>query len=411
MFDVTLFLAAALLCITIYFIIASRFIKMHVLFAFGMFLAAACAYFFFENDFLLAVCMTAVYFLIRSFRSSKFPRKVTEIVVLCSVYICAVMNQFFPSPRITDITALLFLSFACYDAVRSQCKEFCRIVRAALVLWSCAFAVYAITKIAEIQTPVAMNTILLAVSLVCAAVCMFGLPLFFNDKFQKREKKLIAFFTGNSSLTAEKMMTADSVSGSAVRALLERILVPVEQIQNTAVQMKGGKTDIAADSRFILGKVNEIKACTGQELSTMLSSPAAQSSVAVEIPQITEHSSGGKKLFSGKVCVFEDRTPTVSISAMLSAAGADCILVHEEGELLRMLDKKEISLLIVEPYVTGTRSFDLCRRIRSTESMLSFPILMVVSYFENGVIQRAYETGVNDFIIRPFDASELVLRV
>ena len=390
---------------------ASHFLKMPVLFALGIFLVVSCVCSLSENDFLLAACMTALYFLVSSLSASEFPRRVTEIIALCTVYICAAVNHFFPSPRITDASALLFLSFACYDAVKLRCRGFSCVVRVSLVPWVLAFDVYAAAKVIVRQPVLMPYDLLLYASLACAVVCVSGLPLFLERRYQKGEKELIAFFTGDTSLTAEKIISADSVPGSAVRVLLEKIVASVEQIQSTVIQMQNGKTDIPADSHFILGKVSEIKACIGKEIGRMLSSPEVQSSVAVQMQKAAGRVSGESRILPGKVCVFEDRSPSVSVAGQLSAAGVDCVLVCQEGELFRLLDKKEIRLLIVEPSVTGDRLFDLCRRIRSTENMLSFPILMVVSYFENDIMRRAYETEVNDFIIRPFDVSELVLRV
>src|SRR5574344_202682 len=127
MSSVTLTLAAVLVCISAYFIVAAHFLKMPVLRALGVFWCALSVYAVFEHDVLLAVCVTGLYYLRRSFRTSDFERRVTELVVLCSVYAGAVINLFFPSPRIADIIALVFLLVVCSDAVKARCEGFVRV--------------------------------------------------------------------------------------------------------------------------------------------------------------------------------------------------------------------------------------------------------------------------------------------
>jgi DNA-binding response OmpR family regulator len=75
------------------------------------------------------------------------------------------------------------------------------------------------------------------------------------------------------------------------------------------------------------------------------------------------------------------------------------------------IEKGFLDLLIIDPCATGADAVELCSEIRKTHTMLSFPVLMIAEPYAWYLIRQGYAAGVNDFVIRPFGAAELVTRV
>jgi two-component system cell cycle response regulator len=108
--------------------------------------------------------------------------------------------------------------------------------------------------------------------------------------------------------------------------------------------------------------------------------------------------------------VDEDPRSAAAIGAML-AGSAEVDVVHEPQEGLFRAAEKAFDCVVV---TTGFASFDplrLCSQLRSLERTRFLPILLVVEPGEDDRVGRALELGVNDYILRPLDAQELIARL
>jgi two-component system, OmpR family, alkaline phosphatase synthesis response regulator PhoP len=68
-------------------------------------------------------------------------------------------------------------------------------------------------------------------------------------------------------------------------------------------------------------------------------------------------------------------------------------------------------LIVLDPTIADGIGFDLCRRIKSTPSTRRIMILMVIVMEVLGDIERAVDTGTDDFLSKPVDKAELLHRV
>jgi len=113
------------------------------------------------------------------------------------------------------------------------------------------------------------------------------------------------------------------------------------------------------------------------------------------------------------VLVVED-DPVVSrlIAHLLTRRG---YRVHHVADGLRaqqMLTaehKPAVVVLDVKlPYVSG---FELMSQIRSTPGWDDVPVIVLTSKSQESDILRAFDSGVNDYIVKPFRPEEFVARV
>ena len=70
-----------------------------------------------------------------------------------------------------------------------------------------------------------------------------------------------------------------------------------------------------------------------------------------------------------------------------------------------------VDLVLTDAYMPNMDGFDVARRIRQTRTSEELPIVMVTSLEAREDRLRAYEVGINDFINKPVDPTELRLRL
>lgn len=70
-----------------------------------------------------------------------------------------------------------------------------------------------------------------------------------------------------------------------------------------------------------------------------------------------------------------------------------------------------VDLVLTDAHMPGLDGFEVARRIRKTRSSDELPIVMVTSLEAREDRLRAYEVGINDFINKPVDHTELRLRL
>jgi CheY-like chemotaxis protein len=67
-----------------------------------------------------------------------------------------------------------------------------------------------------------------------------------------------------------------------------------------------------------------------------------------------------------------------------------------------------VLLDVMMPKISG---FEVCRRIKSNPETEDIPVIMVTALNEMGDIERAIQSGTDDFLSKPINKWELVVRV
>jgi len=96
------------------------------------------------------------------------------------------------------------------------------------------------------------------------------------------------------------------------------------------------------------------------------------------------------------------------VRGLLKELGFKHIREAENGQVaLQELKKKKADFVISDwnmPVMTG---IDLLRAIRADESLKSIPVLMVTAEAKQDNIIAAVQAGVNNYIVKPFNAQTL----
>lgn len=88
--------------------------------------------------------------------------------------------------------------------------------------------------------------------------------------------------------------------------------------------------------------------------------------------------------------------------------GYDVIKAKNGEEALEILEKEEIHLMILDIMMPGMDGLEVCRRVRGKYNI---PILMLSAKAEDMDKIQGIMTGADDYVCKPFNHLELIVRV
>lgn len=113
------------------------------------------------------------------------------------------------------------------------------------------------------------------------------------------------------------------------------------------------------------------------------------------------------------VLIAEDDVPSSAVlRTVLGRAGYRVTVVAEGTSALQHLDENgPPDVLLLDWMLPGMSGLDICHRVRQRWDTLALPILMVTAKTDAESISAAFDAGANDYITKPYLASELRARV
>ena len=96
------------------------------------------------------------------------------------------------------------------------------------------------------------------------------------------------------------------------------------------------------------------------------------------------------------------------ITNVLRQLGFENILEAEDGtKALQILETEKVDFVITDWNMPQMSGLDLLKAIRASEDKKHIPVLMVTAEAMQENIIKAAQAGVNNYIIKPFDAKTL----
>lgn len=107
----------------------------------------------------------------------------------------------------------------------------------------------------------------------------------------------------------------------------------------------------------------------------------------------------------------DDRVTTRFVSSLLESEGYE-VLVAEDGEHAFELARQHRPDLIVSDLIMPYRDgFEVLRALRGEDGLANIPVVILSMKNREEDIVRGLEEGADDYVVKPFNARELVVRV
>jgi two-component system phosphate regulon response regulator PhoB len=124
-------------------------------------------------------------------------------------------------------------------------------------------------------------------------------------------------------------------------------------------------------------------------------------------PSAETVSAGGSHV----LIVDDDPETQEVVQALLSSSGYLASAVSSAEAAFDTLTKIPIDLVLIEWKLPGMSGIEFCRRARKDRRLQSLPIIFLSTQSSTPNVTRAFETGADDYIAKPFRALELTARV
>ena len=111
-----------------------------------------------------------------------------------------------------------------------------------------------------------------------------------------------------------------------------------------------------------------------------------------------------------KILIVEDDNNTRKlISAILKNNGYDTLTATDGLDALSVMESNYIDLIVLDIMMPNMDGYDFTKHLRDTGD--TTPILMVSAKYEALDKHKGFLVGTDDYITKPFDEEEMVLRV
>lgn len=116
--------------------------------------------------------------------------------------------------------------------------------------------------------------------------------------------------------------------------------------------------------------------------------------------------------FSPSILIVDDNPHNLQVLGMLLQENRYEIEFTTNGEAaLEWLNTRQFDLILLDINMPGMNGFEVCRKIRSNPAMNNVPVIFLSSDTERESILKGFELGAQDYLTKPFDSRELLVRV
>lgn len=78
---------------------------------------------------------------------------------------------------------------------------------------------------------------------------------------------------------------------------------------------------------------------------------------------------------------------------------------------LRLIEQHAPDLILLDVYMPEMDGFEVCKAIKSNQDFNNIPIIFLTASDDEESIKKGFELGAQDYVIKPFNISELLARV
>src|SRR5262245_5940556 len=115
---------------------------------------------------------------------------------------------------------------------------------------------------------------------------------------------------------------------------------------------------------------------------------------------------------TARVLIADDNPQGVELlEAYLSGMDCEVQTAVDGEETLRKVHAWQPDLILLDIMMPKISGFEVCKRLKSNPATRDIVILMVTALDQHSDIDRAVEAGTNDFLTKPINKTEFLLRV
>lgn len=113
-----------------------------------------------------------------------------------------------------------------------------------------------------------------------------------------------------------------------------------------------------------------------------------------------------------RILVVDDEPDVVMIiKTTLQAEGYDVASATSGRDALDEAFESRPDLIILDVMMPGMTGFDVLRELKANEKTATVPVIMLTGVSERKKIQEALESGIDYYVVKPFDFDDLLAKI
>jgi response regulator RpfG family c-di-GMP phosphodiesterase len=111
------------------------------------------------------------------------------------------------------------------------------------------------------------------------------------------------------------------------------------------------------------------------------------------------------------LCVDDEPMNLSLLEAVLIPRGYEVVRAGNGKDALETLKCNRIDLVLLDVMMPGMNGFQVCRKIKDDEGLRNIPVVMITTLQSKEDRIKGIEAGAEEFVSKPFDATEVLARV
>ena len=117
---------------------------------------------------------------------------------------------------------------------------------------------------------------------------------------------------------------------------------------------------------------------------------------------------GARQLMTHIMVVDDDQDLAEMLGIVLTGSGFEVDLVNSGDQVKAIFDANKPDLVLLDVMLPGLSGIEVCRELRKSSMV---PIVMLTAKGDTQDVVLGLEAGADDYMIKPFNPSELVARI
>ncbi len=114
---------------------------------------------------------------------------------------------------------------------------------------------------------------------------------------------------------------------------------------------------------------------------------------------------------SKRIVIVDDYEESCKLLAEILSSTYDCSYTSDSLSAVNLINEKKPDLILLDYKMPGLLGVDVCREVKENDATKNTPIIFVSGAATIDERIKAFETGADDFISKPFHVKELILRI
>ncbi len=111
------------------------------------------------------------------------------------------------------------------------------------------------------------------------------------------------------------------------------------------------------------------------------------------------------------VLIVDDLSANLELlEAIFISAGFEVLSCRDASSALSLFESSNIDIAVVDVMMPGMDGYELCRKLKSLTEKRFFPVILLTALTDRQSRITGLQSGANDFISKPFDAAELIIK-